>query len=461
LRVSVIPEAIHFGDLEFQALKESSFMKTISPGYGLMSHLSVEQFTRALDSRGGRIAVINRNGELRASLSGFEMLSTELMWHADFADHEAVFFEVSRSTGRLMGAFVHRTRRGPAAGGTRCWSYDSMESFLRDGLRLSKGMTHKNASANLWWGGGKGLIHGVDTLSQDQRARLFREYGRFVSSLRGCYFTAKDVGTSSNDVAEIYRTTRFVTCIPPEYGGSGNPSGATAEGVLRGIEATTEVMGSRLQDMVVGVQGLGEVGSRLTVMLLKAGARVKAFDPDAKRCQDVARLSPRVQVECRSDDAVLACEMDLFAPCALGGILNEQTIPTLQAAAVCGAANNQLASPDRDGLALKRRGILYAPDFIVNRMGIVGCADEPFGWLENDPEVMRHLDKEWPFGVYQMTKKLLADSMTHDSTPHFEAVKLAEAMSLEPHPMRGHRAFQQASQVWRDWSNCDLHRSRS
>ena len=436
-------------------------MRTVSAGYGLMSQLSVEQFTRALASRGGRIAVINKNGELRASLSGFEMLSTELMWHADFADHEAIFFQVSPSSGRLMGAFVHRTIRGPAAGGTRCWSYDSMESFLRDGLRLSRGMTHKNASANLWWGGGKGLLHGADTLTPELRALLFREYGRFVSSLRGCYFTAKDVGTSSDDVAEIYRTTRFVTCIPPEYGGSGNPSGTTAEGVLRGIEAVTEVLGRNLPDMVIGVQGLGEVGSRLTVMLLQAGARVKAFDPDAKRCQDVARLSSRVQVECRSDEGVLATKMDLFAPCALGGILTEQTIPTLKAKAVCGAANNQLASPDRDGLALKRRGILYAPDFIVNRMGIVGCADEPFGWVENDPEILRHLDKDWPGGVFQMTKQVLADATTHNSTPHFEAVKLAEAMSLEPHPLRGHRAFLQANQVWRDWSNCDIHRSRS
>ena len=434
---------------------------TISQGYGLMSQLSVEQFTRALESRGGRIALVNHGGEVRSSLTGFEMLSTELMYHADFADHEAVFLEVSPTTHRLMGAFVHRTRRGPAAGGTRSWKYESMESFLRDGLRLSRGMTHKNASAHLWWGGGKGLVHGADGLSPAMRGRLFREYGRFVSSLRGCYFTAKDVGTTSNDVAEIYRTTRFVTCIPPEYGGSGNPSGTTAEGVLRGIEAVCDILGRPLEEMVVGVQGLGEVGSRLTVMLLQGGARVKAFDPDKKRCQDVARLSERVLVECRKDDGVLAADVDLFAPCALGGILNEETIPTLRAVAVCGAANNQLAHPDRDGLALKRRGILYAPDFIVNRMGIVGCADEPFGWLENDADILRHLDKEWSGGVYQTTRKILADSAAHDSTPNFEAVKLAEKLSLELHPMRGHKAFLQACQVSREWADCDVHRNRS
>lgn len=433
----------------------------ISEGYGLMSQLSVEQFTRALASRGGRLALINRDGEVRASLTGFETLSTELMHHADFVDHEAIFLEVSSTTHRLMGAFVHRTRRGPAAGGTRSWKYDSMESFLRDGLRLSRGMTHKNASAHLWWGGGKGLVHGADSLTATQRGRLFREYGRFVSNLRGIYFTAKDVGTSTDDVAEIYRTTRFVTCIPPEYGGSGNPSGTTAEGVLRGIEAICDLTGKPLNKATVGVQGLGEVGSRLTVMLLKAGARVKAFDPDAKRCRDVARLSPNVEVEQRSDDGVVAEEMDIFAPCALGGILNEKTIPTLKATAVCGAANNQLASPERDGLALKARGILYAPDFIVNRMGIVGCADEPFGWLENDPDILRHLDKEWSGGVYQTTLKVLADSASNDTTPNDEAVKLAEQLSLELHPMRGHKAFEQAQQVSRAWADCDVHRSRS
>lgn len=447
-------------------------MKTVSAGYGLMSQLSVEQFTRALASRGGRLALIRRSDasstfkqnetELVPSLSGFEMLATELSHHVDFADHEAVFLEVSPSTQRLMGAFVHRTLRGPAAGGTRSWNYETMESFLRDGLRLSRGMTHKNASAHLWWGGGKGLVHGADTLSPVQRGRLFREYGRFVSSLRGCYFTAKDVGTTSSDVAEIYRTTRFVTCIPAEYGGSGNPSGATAEGVLRGIEAVCEVMGrTNLEDLVVCVQGLGEVGSRLVLMLLEKGAYIKAFDPDPKRCQDVARRSPRVEVECRKDDGVLATEAELFAPCALGGILNETSIPALRVKAICGAANNQLAHPDRDSLALKRRGILYAPDFIVNRMGIVGCADEPFGQVENDPDIERHLDREWPGGVFQMTKRLLVDSELHQSTPHFEAVKLAEAMSMELHPLRGHKAFLQAQQVWQEWSSYDIHRNRS
>lgn len=430
-------------------------MTTIPYGCGMMSKLRVEQFTEALLSQGGRIALINQGGKMIASAPGFDVLSTEISAHPDFAQHEAIFLEVSPSTKLLMSAFLHRTCRGPAAGGTRAWSYSSMEELLRDGLRLSRGMTHKNASAHLWWGGGKGIINGVSTLGKKERGHLFREYGRFISDLRGCYFTAKDVGTTSDDVAEIYRTTRFVTCIPPEYGGSGNPSGSTAEGVMQGIEAVCDILGQPVSSMTVIVQGLGEVGSRLATLLLNAGAKVKAFDPSEARCQKVANLSPNIEVEPRKDEGVLSLEADILAPCALGGVLNDKTIPNLKVRAVCGAANNQLASSERDGESLKERGILYAPDFIVNRMGIVGCADEAFGWVEDDPEITRHLDKGWSGGVYQTTQKILKDALANNTTPDFEAVKHAEELSRQLHPMRGHRAFVQASQVAKEWTSAE------
>lgn len=421
-----------------------------------MSSLSVEQFTRALASRGGRLALIHQEGRMVASLDGFDTLCTEVMAHPDFSQHEAIFLEVSPSAQRLMGAFLHRTCRGPAAGGTRAWTYASMEEFLRDGLRLSLGMTHKNASAHLWWGGGKGLVHGVDRLSPSERALLFREYGRFISELRGCYFTAKDVGTTSDDVAQIYRTTRFVTCIPPEYGGSGNPSTTTAEGVFQGIEAVCDVMTLPLSQAKVAVQGLGEVGLRLTSFLLQAGTSVIACDPNSERCEKATRLVGDLQVECRRDNAILSAPVDVLAPCALGGMINATSIPTLQARAICGAANNQLEDPERDGLALKERGILYAPDFIVNRMGIVGCADEAFGWVDHDPDILRHLDKSWEGGVYQTTRKILAQAQKNGTTPSHEAVRHAEELSMEPHPMRGHRAFVQASQVAQAWAERSL-----
>lgn len=422
--------------------------------FGQLLALPVEEFASLLADFGGRVAFLNRNNNLVASLPGCEPICHALERHRDFAEHEAFFLAVSPSTQRLMGAFLHRTDRGPGAGGTRSWTYSNLESFLRDGLRLSRGMTHKNATSSLWWGGGKGVIHDVSSLDPASRSRLFREYGRFISDLRGCYYAAKDVGTTSDDVAEVYKTTRFVTCIPVEYGGSGSPSKATAAGVLSGIEAVVDLLGKPgLQGLDVVIQGLGDVGSHLVEMLLKRDVRITAFDPNPKRCADVARLSENVQVSCRGDEDTLFTQCDILAPCALGGILNEQTIPHLRAAGVCGAANNQLEVPSRDGNALMRRGILYAPDFIVNRMGIVGCANESSGWLDNDPDIQRHLDKEWDGSIYQMTKKILMEAANKKTTPEAEAVKLAETMSKIAHPINGHRAFLQAEEVTQSWTD--------
>ncbi len=161
----------------------------------------------------------------------------------DFLQHEGLFFQITPEHPTLQGAFVHNTRRGQAAGGVRYWHYDTIEDYLRDGLRLSKGMTRKNALAGLWWGGGKGVMArqpGVDFTDLNVRAYLYREYGRFISSLRGCYVTAEDVGTSVQDMASIFSHTRFTTCIPGDFGGSGNPSVPTARGVVSGMEAALE-----------------------------------------------------------------------------------------------------------------------------------------------------------------------------------------------------------------------------
>ncbi len=415
--------------------------------------LPIEDFGSLLADYGGRVAFLNRNNTLVASIPGLEPICRALEKHRDFVDHEAFFLAVSSSTQRLMGAFIHRTARGPAAGGTRSWTYSDLESFLRDGLRLSRGMTHKNATSSLWWGGGKGVIHDVASLDPASRGRLFREYGRFISDLRGCYFAAKDVGTTSDDVAEVFKTTRFVTCIPVEYGGSGSPSKATAAGVLAGIEAIVDLLGIlSLQGLTVVVQGLGDVGSHLVKMLLERDVRIRAFDPNPQRCADVARLSENVDVSCRGDEDTLFTHGDLLAPCALGGILNERTVPRLRVRGICGAANNQLEVSPRDGEALVGRGILYAPDFIVNRMGIVNCANESLGWLDDDPAIQRHLDKEWDGSVYQMTKKILAEAADKGTTPEAEAVNLAETMSMIVHPINGHRAFLQAEEVTQAWS---------
>ncbi|HEX7670957.1 MAG TPA: Glu/Leu/Phe/Val dehydrogenase dimerization domain-containing protein, partial [Polyangiaceae bacterium] len=190
----------------------------------------------------------------------------------NFDGHEAIFFEIGRDTGALLSAFLHRTVRGQGAGGVRHWPYESMTALVKDGLRLSRGMGRKNALAGLFWGGGKGVIaRQAKDLYRDPayRSTLYTEYGRFITSLRGAYVTAEDVGTTPPDMAAIFRTSRFVTCIPPEVGGSGNPSPATAKGVVCAMEAALDHLGlGSLGGKRVAMQGVGNVGSSMIAELL-------------------------------------------------------------------------------------------------------------------------------------------------------------------------------------------------
>ena len=270
----------------------------------------------------------------------------------DFAEHEAVFLQRAEHSDILMGAFVHKTVRGQAQGGLRFWAYEELEHFMSDGLRLAQGMGRKNALAGLWWGGGKGVIvRNPDAPFQNEgyRAALYREYGSFVSSLNGAYITAEDVGTRPSDMANVFATTRFVSCVPAEVGGSGNPSPATAKGVVCSMQAALEFAGlGSLEGKTVAMQGLGNVGAAMVAELLAAGvARIAAADISAAhveaarlRFQDAPVTLHLVE---RGDDHILTAPCDVLAPNALGGVLNPTTIPKLHAKIVCGAANNQLA----------------------------------------------------------------------------------------------------------------------
>ena len=364
----------------------------------------------------------------------------------DFDRHEGVFVQVAPRTGVLQSAFVHRTCRGQGAGGTRYWRYDTVEDFLRDGLRLARGMTHKNALAGLWWGGGKGVMaRGTGQVTDpDVRRLMYEEYGEFITSLQGCYVTAEDVGTSVEDMAAIFRRTRFTTCIPPALGGSGNPSGPTALGVVRGMEAALRHLGrGTLAGKTVAVQGLGHVGEPLVGFLAERGVRkVVGSDIDPGR-RDLAGRFPGLELEVRiverGDNSVLAEPADIVAPCATGGILNPRTIPSIQAPIVCGAANNQLEDPERDDAILQEHGILYLPDFLVNRMGIVNCADEQYGYLEEDPRIESHLGDTWDNSVFNLSLKVLEEAQQSGRTPARVALDLAEERSRESHPIWGHR----------------------
>ncbi len=377
----------------------------------------------------------------------------------DFDFHEGFFFQLTKKYDTLQGAFVHRTNRGQAAGGVRYWSYKNMEEYLRDGLRLSKGMTHKNALAGLWWGGGKGVMAhnpAYEKNDEEVRASIYKEYGELMTSLRGCYVTAEDVGTNVHDMANIFSASRFTTCIPFNLGGSGNPSIPTARGVVAGMNAALKFlkMGT-LKGKSIAVQGMGNVGGPLIKYLFEEGAaNVIACDV---RSDNIERLKEELRGKSLEayatgleDSSILEQECDIVSPCATGAILNDRTIPFIKAKIVCGAANNQLEDPERDGSGLHKRNIIYVPDFLTNRMGIVNCSNEQYGYVNDDPAVEMHLKTGWKHSIHRTCIDVLKESAKSGQPASKIAVKMADRLSKENHPIFGHRGQQIIDSLVRD-----------
>ncbi len=276
-------------------------------------------------------------------------------------------------TGAGLRAFIaiHDTTLGPSLGGTRVWAHPTEDDALFDVLRLSQAMTYKSAAAGLDFGGGKALI--MADPRADKTEAMFRSYGRFVESLGGRYVTTEDVGSTPYDLAVSARETRHVVGLPVESGGSGNPSTMTAYGLYQAMRAAAKARwgSDDLAGRTVALQGFGNVASSLAEHLLEAGARLIAADVDpAKVERAVARGVAVVSV-----DEILTQQCDILAPCALGGVLNERSIPALRCEVICGAANNQLLAPE-DAERLRERGLLYAPDYIVNAGGVINVSFE-------------------------------------------------------------------------------------
>ena len=299
----------------------------------------------------------------------------ELFDTCQASGHEQVVFCHNRDVGLRAIIAIHNTTLGPALGGTRMWPYKTEEEALRDVLRLSRGMTNKAAVAGLNLGGGKAVIIGDPR--QDKSEALFRAFGRFIDTLNGRYITAEDVGIDVNDMEFVFQETENVVGVHQAHGGSGDPSPYTAHGSIQGMKAALQkVFGDEdLSHRTFAVQGTGHVGLHLVKQLRKEGAKVFACDIMEDSLAEAVELG----AEAVGTDEIYDLEVDVFAPSALGAVINEETLPRLKCKIVAGPANNQLAN-DEAGNELERRDILYAPDYAVNAGGLMNVSIEFEGW---------------------------------------------------------------------------------
>ena len=341
------------------------------------------------------------------------MLTFELI--EKHGDHEEVVYCYDKDCGLRAIIAVHNTTLGPALGGTRMWPYKNEEDALIDVLRLSKGMTYKASAAGLNLGGGKAVIIGDP--KKDKTEAMFRTFGAYVNSLNGKYITAEDVGTTVHDMAYIFMETPYVTGIPVSFGGSGDPSPFTAHGVLMGIKASVKekLKPDSLKGLRIAVQGLGNVGSNLVDYLVKEEAQVSVADIDKERVQ---KICGKYGLTALDPDGIVVSECEVFAPCAMGAVINDQTISQLKCKIIAGGANNQLAE-HRHGDALMEIGVLYAPDYVINAGGLMNVFVELEGYSRD-----RAFEKTTQ--VYENLMQVFRISATEHIATHRAADRLAE-----------------------------------
>jgi phenylalanine dehydrogenase len=296
------------------------------------------------------------------------------------AEHEQVVFCNDPSTGLRAIIAIHNTTLGPALGGCRMQPYESVDDALEDALRLSKGMSYKCAAADVDFGGGKAVIIGDP--KTDKNPELFRAFGQFVDSLGGRFYTGTDMGTTMDDFIHALKETNCIVGVPEAYGGGGDSSIPTAEGVLYGIKATNKVLfgNDDLGGVSYAVQGLGKVGFKVASGLLEAGANLLVTDINNESIcaiEKYANSTPGTVKIVASED-IYSQEADVFVPCAFGGVINDNTINQFKVKAIAGSANNQLLH-ESHGKKLKEKGILHAPDYIINSGGLIQVADELYG----------------------------------------------------------------------------------
>ncbi|VXC12721.1 branched-chain amino acid dehydrogenase [Bacillus sp. 349Y] len=330
-------------------------------------------------------------------------------------DYEQLVFCQDQESGLKAIIAIHDTTLGPALGGTRMWTYESEEAAIEDALRLAKGMTYKNAAAGLNLGGGKTVIIGDPR--KDKNEEMFRAFGRYIQGLNGRYITAEDVGTTVADMDLIHEETDYVTGISPAFGSSGNPSPVTAYGVYRGIKAAAkEAFGTdSLEGKTIAVQGVGNVAYNMCRHLHKEGANLIVTDINKEAVQ---RAVEEFGAKAVDTNEIYGVDCDIFAPCALGAIINDETIPQLKAKVIAGAANNQLKE-SRHGDAIHEMGIVYAPDYVINAGGVINVADELYGY--NSERAMKKVEQ-----VYNNVERVIEIAKRDHVATYVAADRMAE-----------------------------------
>ncbi len=333
-----------------------------------------------------------------------------------FDDHEQVVFCQDKDTGLKAIIGVHNTILGPALGGTRMYDYATEWDALNDVLRLSRGMTYKAAITGLNLGGGKAVI--VGDPKKIKTPELMRRFGRFVDSLGGKYYTAEDVGMETSDMDTVREVTPYVTGISESKGGAGNPSPVTAHGVYMGMKAATRFTygNDTLDGKRILIQGIGHVGEELVRLTSEEGAKVIISDINEERLEVV---SAKYGVDIYKGDDLYAEAADIYAPCALGATINDETVHKLQVKIIAGAANNQLANENVHGAMLQKRGIVYAPDFLINAGGIINVFAEIEGYGRE-----QILTKT--ANIYDTTLDILNKAKATNVTTNEAAISIAE-----------------------------------
>lgn len=330
--------------------------------------------------------------------------------------HEQIVFCNDDSVGLRAIIAIHSTVLGPALGGTRMWPYESEAEALRDVLRLSRGMTYKAAVSGLNLGGGKAVIIGDPKKVKSEA--LFRSFGRFVHSLGGRYITAEDVGINTNDMEYVRMETKYVTGLVRALGGSGDPSPVTAFGVFHGMKACVEEKygNDSLKGLKVTIQGLGQVGEALVELLAEEGAELLITDMDPEKTE---RIAKKYSAKAIGKDEVFKHEGDIFAPCALGGIINDNSLEKFGYKIIAGSANNQLENEVIHGEKLKEMNILYAPDYVINAGGLINVWNELQGY--NEAKALKEVR-----GIYNNLKTVFKTAKEEDISTNVASNRVAE-----------------------------------